>query len=362
MKSHKPDYLILFCLAFLVVFGLAALASASSNLGETKFGDSFFYLKNQLTHGFLIGLAGFLAGYFIYYRRYQKFAILLLLISVAALALVFTPLGFRAGGAERWVKFGLITFQPAELLKITVVLYLAAWLSAHKERSRDLKKGLAPFLVILGVIAGLLFRQPATTTVFIIITTAVILYFVSGARLAYVFGTIFVGVLALALVVMITPYRLERITNFLRPEAEPLAGGYHINQAMIAIGSGGFFGVGYGNSTTKISYLPEPIGDSIFAVIAEESGFMGSLALISVFVVLILRIMLMARKTQDKFGKLILVGFGSLIAIQTFINIASISGLIPLTGVPLPFISFGGTALVVFMAMGGIILNISKYS
>lgn len=362
MRAHKPDYLILFCLAFLVVFGLVVLASASSHLGETKFGDSLFYLKRQLTHGFLIGLVGFLAGYFFYYRRYQKIAIILLLISILALVLVFTPLGFKAGGAERWVKLGPITFQPAEFLKLTVVLYLAAWLSAQKERSRDLKRGLVPFLVILGIIAGLLFRQPATTTVFIILSAAVILYFVSGARLSYVFGTILTGALALALIVMITPYRFERVMNFLRPEADPLAGGYHINQALIAIGSGGLFGVGYGDSTTKISYLPEPIGDSIFAVIGEELGFVGSLALIAVFAVLILRIMLMARKIPDRYGKLVLIGFGSIIALQTFINIAAISGLIPLTGVPLPFISFGGTALAVFMTMGGIIANVSKYS
>lgn len=362
MKSHNPDFLILFCLAFLVVFGLVALASASSNLGQTKFDDSFYYLKHQLFYGLSVGLAGFFFGYFTYYRRYQKWALILLLSSVVALILVFTPLGFRAGGAERWVRFGPVTFQPAEILKITAVLYLAAWLSGRRERSKNLAKGLAPFLILLGVIAGLLFRQPATTTVIIIVATAVILYFVSGAKLAYIFGTILVSALALGAVVYLTPYRLERVMNFLRPEADPLSGGYHLNQALIAIGSGGLSGVGYGESTTKINYLPEPIGDSIFAVVAEEFGFIGSAALIIVFVLLVLKIMFLARRTSDKFGKLVLVGFGSIIAIQTFINVAAISGLIPLTGVPLPFISYGGTALAVFMTMGGIIANISRHS
>jgi cell division protein FtsW len=152
------------------------------------------------------------------------------------------------------------------------------------------------------------------------------------------------------------------VLSFLDPEANPLGSGYHINQALIAIGAGGLAGVGFGESTTKIQYLPEPIGDSIFAVLAEELGFVGSVSLIAIFAILVLKILLLARKTKDKFGKLLLVGFGSLISLQVFINIAAISGLIPLTGVPLPFISYGGTALAAFMTMGGIIANISKYS
>lgn len=362
MKAHKPDYLIIICLAVLVVFGLVTLASASSHLGQTKFGDSLYYLKHQMLYGLGLGFLGFLAAYKINYRRYEKAAIFLLLLSIVTLVLVFTPLGFKAGGAERWVRIGLITFQPAEFLKITFILYLAAWLAGQKDRHKSFYKGFVPLFVILAVIAGLLFKQPATTTVVIIIASAMIIYFISGAKIRYLGAVALMGALAIGSLIYLTPYRLERVMSFLQPEANPLGGGYHINQALIAIGSGGLTGVGFGESTTKIQYLPEPIGDSIFAVMAEEFGFIGSLALITIFAVLVLKIMFLARKTRDRFGKLALIGFGSLISLQVFVNIAAISGLIPLTGVPLPFISYGGTSLAIFITMGGIIVNISKYS
>lgn len=362
MKSHKPDYLIVFCLAFLVIFGLITLASASSNLGQAKFNNSLYYLKHQIFYGLSLGLLGFAAAYKIRYRHYEKIAIFLLILSVAMLVLVFTPLGFEAGGAERWIRFGPLTFQPAEILKITFILYLAAWLARQGERHSSFYKGFLPLFVVLAIVAGLLFKQPATTTVVIIIASALIVYFVSGAKFRYIVAAGLAGMVVVALLVYFTPYRFQRVMNFLQPNANPLAGGYHINQALIAIGSGGLTGVGFGQSTTKIQFLPEPIGDSIFAVMAEELGFIGSFALIAVFAVLVLRILFLARKTRDKFGKLLLIGFGSLVGIQVFINIAAISGLIPLTGVPLPFISYGGTNLAVFMTMGGIIVNISKYS
>lgn len=362
MRAHKPDYLIIFCLATLVIFGLVVLASASSNLGQTKFNDSLYYLKHQMLYGLGLGFAGFAAAYKINYRHYEKVAVFLLILSVVTLVLVFTPLGFKAGGAERWVKIGPLTFQPAEFLKITFILYLAAWLARQGERRHSFYKGFVPLLVVLAIVAGLLLKQPATTTVVIIIVSALIIYFVSGAKFRYIISAVLAGTVIIASIIYFTPYRLERVVNFLRPDASPLAGGYHINQALIAIGSGGLTGVGFGQSTTKIQYLPEPIGDSIFAVMAEEFGFVGSLALIAIFTVFVLRIFFLARKTKDKFGKLSLVGFGSIIGIQVFVNIAAISGLIPLTGVPLPFISYGGTTLAVFMTMGGIIVNISKYS
>lgn len=362
MRSHRPDYLIIICLGVLVIFGLLALASASSNLGQTKFGDSFYYLKHQVLTGLMIGIAGFFLAYKFYYRHYQKLALILLLASLALTALVFTPLGLTAGGAERWVKIGPITFQPAEFLKLTVIIYFSAWLAGQTERSRSFIKGALPFLLVLAAVGGLLLKQPTTTTVVIIATSALVLYFVSGAKLSYVGGIGAICLLIVAGVVLITPYRFQRIANFLNPDANPLGGGYHINQAQIAIGAGKIFGVGYGQSTTKISYLPEPIGDSIFAVVAEEMGFVGSIALVSVFLLLVLRILLLARSTKDRFGKLLLVGFGTLISLQVFINIGAISGLLPLTGVPLPFISYGGTALAVFMTMGGIVANISRHA
>jgi len=361
-ESNKPDYLILFCVAALVIFGLVILTSASSHLGRIKFGDTYYYLKHQIVYGLSIGLFGFLAAFFIPYRFYRKISLIAILISIFLLFLVFTPLGFSAGGADRWLKLGPLIFQPSEIVKLTFILYLAAWLSTDSERSKSFLKGLIPFLAISGLISALLLKQPSTSTMAILLTSALIVYFVSGARLSYIAGAILLGILVLALVIYLTPYRFNRVVNFLNPEANPQGGGYHLNQALIAIGSGGWLGVGYGQSTTKISYLPEPIGDSIFAVIAEELGLIGSSVLILVFLLLLVRTFMLAKKTSDRFAKLLLTGFASLIGVQAFVNIAAISGLIPLTGTPLPFISYGGTALAIFMTMSGIILNISKYT
>ncbi|MDP3901371.1 MAG: putative lipid II flippase FtsW [bacterium] len=360
--AGKPDYVIVACLAFLILFGLVMLASASSYLGKTKFDDSYYFLKHQLTYGLLLGIVGFLITSRIYYRYYEKIALYLLLFSILLLILVFTPLGLEASGAERWLNLGPISFQPAELLKITFVIYLAAWLSNNMQRPKSFWSGFVPFLVVCAIISGLLLKQPATSSVAILMAVALILYFVSGAKLSHILGTVILGLLILAIIIYITPYRFSRISNFLNQDADPLAGGYQLNQALIAIGSGGLWGVGYGQSTTKIHYLPEPIGDSIFAVIAEELGFAGAIVFIGALIFLIIRMLLLVKTTPDMLSRLIIIGFASIIAIQAFVNMAAMTGLIPLTGTPLPFVSYGGTALAIFMTMGGIVVNISKYS
>jgi cell division protein FtsW len=219
-----------------------------------------------------------------------------------------------------------------------------------------------PFLIILGLITFLLLKQPATSTSALLLAVALIAYFVSGARISYIISALGAGILILALVTYFTPYRLARVKSFLNPEADIQSAGYHVNQTTMAIGLGGWTGVGYGQSTTKIKYLPEPIGDSIFAVIAEELGFAGATALIAIFFLLIFRMLILAARARDRFAQLLLVGFASLIALQTFINIGAISGIIPLTGMPLPFISYGGTALAVFMTIAGIVVNVSRYN
>jgi len=337
------------------------LASASSHLGKASFNNSYYFLNHQILNGLLIGALGFLVTVFFPYRQYRKLALGLLILNIILLILVFTPLGVTAKNASRWIAFGPITFQPAELLKITYILYLAAWLSGRRHRRHDFWVGAFPFSVMTGIVAGLLLLQPATSTVAILIATGFLMYFASGARLRYLAAMIIGGVAAFGAVVYFGPaYRLERLQNFLDPASNVLSGNYQLNQALIAIGSGGLTGVGYGKSTTKIHYLPEPAGDSIFAVIAEEFGFIGSIVLIGLFTALVIKLIVAAKSIRDRFGGLLLVGFGSLIGIQAFVNIAAISGLIPLTGVPLPFISFGGTALAVFMTISGISVNILR--
>ncbi len=357
----RSDPVILTIVFLLILFGIVALSSASSNLGAKQFNDTTYYVKHQLAYGVGLGFIVFLITFFIPYHRYESFAVLLLLISIALLLLVFTPLGFRSGGATRWLTVGPLTIQPSEILKITFIFYLATWLSKQKDRRSDLKKGFIPFLIIVGIIAALLLQQPATSTFLVLMMVALTVYFVSGAPLRYVAAILCVGVIGMSTLIFFTPYRFERFTTFLNPEANLLSTGYQLYQALVSIGSGGLFGVGYGQSIAKIYYLPEPIGDSIFAVIAEEFGFIGAVLLVGLFATLVFRILRLARRCDDQFGKLLLVGFGTLIAIQAFINMASISGLIPLTGTPLPFISYGGTSLLVFMTIAGILSNISRY-
>ena len=363
-KGHAPDYIFLSGVIILVVFGLLMLSSASSDLGKIKFNDTFYYLKHQIYYGLSLGIIGFLIGALIYYKKWQSISIHLLLMSIFGLILVFTPLGIKSGGAARWINIGPFSIQPAELLKITLVIYLADWLSNKKaNRQSSLTEGLIPFLSLLIIISGLVILQPATTTIFIILAASLIVYFISGAKLRFIAGAILLGVLGLAVIVSISPYRLHRVMSYFNRDAANIqAEGYHRNQALIAVGSGGLWGTGYGQSTTKYKFLPEPIGDSIFAVIAEELGFVGAIFTIALFILLFIKGFLIAKNCRDDFGKLIVVGFISIIVIQTFINIGAISGILPLTGVPLPFISYGGTALAVFLTMAGIIVNISKYT
>lgn len=361
--GHRPDYFLMSIIFILTIFGLAMLASASSDLGKIKFDDSYFYIKHQIYYGLSAGILGFLAGYFIYYGRLRKFAFLLLIASLIMLALVFTSLGVEVRGANRWLQIGAISFQPAELMKLAFIVYLAAWLSNPKiKRASNFTEGLLPFALVSGLIAILLILQPATSTMVILLGAGLVVYFLSGAKIRYVLSIILLSVLALGLIIYATPYRRARVIGFLNSESDVRGQNYHINQALIAIGSGGLTGVGYGQSATKVSYLPTPIDDSIFAVIAEELGFFGAGGLVVLFGALTLRLFWLARGMRDSFGRLMLIGFGTVITFQALVNMGAMSGLIPLTGVPLPFISFGGTALAVFLTMGGIALNVSRYT
>lgn len=363
--AHRraPDYFFLAVVVALLIFGFAMLASASSDLGKTLFNNSYYYLEHQAFYGLSLGVIGFVIGYFVPYQKIKKAAFPLLLVSVACLALVFTRFGASASGATRWLRLGPVSFQPAELMKLTYLVYLAAWLSNAKlKRQSDLQNGLVPFAIVSGFIAVLLLLQPATSTVVILIASGLAVYFVSGAPIKYILGIIAAGVVVVGALILITPYRMARITGFLHQSANTQGQNYQINQALIAIGSGGPIGQGYGKSATKATYLPDPINDSIFAVVAEELGFVGAGILVMLFCLFTFRLYWLARKTGDAFGRLLLIGFGTVIALQAFVNMASISGILPLTGVPLPFVSYGGTALAVFLTMSGIALNVSRYN
>jgi cell division protein FtsW len=353
------DYAFVTFLFILTVFGLVMLTSASSDLARSQFGDSFYYLKHQIFFGLLPGLVGFFAGLFIDYHFWAKISVWLIALSIGLLLLVFTPLGFHALGADRWVHFGSFSFQPGEIVKFTFIVYAAAWLAKGKMRAQSFGNGLLPFGLLLGSVILPLILQPATTTAVLIAVGALAMYFAAGAKIRYISLIVLLGAAAFAALVFVTPYRFQRVTGFLNKQSNVLTTNYQLNQAMIAIGSGGLWGVGYGRSTTKLHFLPEPIGDSIFAVIGEELGFVGSGALIIVFLLFIWRGLKIAKNASDAFGRLMVTGFMTIIGFQTFVNIGAISGVIPLTGVPLPFISYGGTALVTLLTMGGITTQIA---
>jgi cell division protein FtsW len=362
MRHGHIDYVILIAFLILLTFGFVMLSSASSDMGKSKFNNSSYYLEHQLLYGFTAGVIGFLAGYFISYRKYKKFAPALLIIGIILLTVVLvTPLSTTLGGATRWLSIGSSTLQPAELIKLIFIIYLASWLSSARGDSRknSLMEGFIPFVAICGIIGLLLLLERSTSSVVIILGSALVVYFVGGAKARYIIYTVLLGALVVGSFILITPYRWNRIENYLNPSSDSTGANYQINQSLLTIGSGSIFGVGYGNSESK-NYLPERIGDSIFAVIAEEFGFVGSVLTISLFFTLVGRGLILARRVGDPMGRLLLIGFSTVIAIQVFMHVGSVSRLIPLTGVPLPFVSYGGTALAVFMTMIGIMLNISK--
>lgn len=365
-KTSPPDYVFITLTIFLTVFGLVMLSSASSDLGRADFGDSYYYLTHQILYGLIPGIVGFALGAFLYYRHLEKIAVPLLALSIVLLLLIFTPLGFSANGSNRWLDFGFFTFQPSELLKLSFFIYLGAWISRSKARSKSFTEGFLPLLIILGVIMGILFLQPSTTVAVLIFVAAILTYFTAGAPLKYLFVAGVAAVIALAAVIAVTPYRLARVTTFVSSVvgttvADEQDAGYHITKSLIAIGSGGVTGVGFGQSTSKLYGLPEPIGDSIFAVIAEELGFVGGMVFILLMIAFLWRGLRIARRAPDAFARLMATGFMCVIGLQAFVNIGAISGALPLTGVPLPFVSYGGTALAVFLTMAGITVNISRY-
>ncbi len=277
-------------------------------------------------------------------------------------ALVFVPgIGLHANGATRWIDIGFTTFQPAEFLKIGFVLMLAWWLAPRARQLASPKTGIAVFLLILLPPAALLLAQPNMSTTFLLIVTGVVMYFVAGAPLRDLGMLALFAVIVFAGIVMIRPYVLERIQTYINPSANSLGSGYQIQQSLIAIGSGGIAGRGFGQSVGKFNYLPEPGGDSVFAVFAEETGFVGALLLLALFLALTARGIVIAGNSRELFGGLLAFGFSFLIIVQTFINIGAMLGIIPLTGLPLPFVSHGGTALLAVLLMCGLILNVAAH-
>jgi len=361
---HAPDKLFLTCFFILIGLGLILLSSASAVVSFQKYGTSYYYVVHQFLFGFLPGFVVLVCCSVIDYRKWKQWAFPLLIISVILLAAVFLPgIGMEHGGARRWINFGAFSFQPSEIVKLTFLLYVAAWLSGKGEKNvKDFSYGFIPFMTLVGIISFLIMLQPDVGTMGVIIIAVFAMYFLGGASVSHVALAGFGGIGLMVLLIKAAPYRMQRLTTFLNPEHDPLGIGYHINQALLAVGSGGLWGKGFGHSRQKFAYLPEVFGDSIFAVIAEELGFIFAVFFVAFILFWILRGLRIAQRAGDDFGMLVATGIMSWFAFQAFINIGAMLSVLPLTGIPLPFVSYGGTALIVEMAAIGIVLNISRHA
>jgi cell division protein FtsW len=357
----KPDYILALLVLALVLFGLIVISSVSVVVSYDTYGDSHRLFTDQLTSA-LIGLVAFFVVSKIHYKFWQKNAFLMLVITLVLLILVFVPgIGFEHGGARRWIIFPIF-FQPSEIIKLTFLFYLGAWLTKKGQKVKDFSMGFLPFLALMVLIAGLIMMQPDLGTMLVIAMMSSVLFFVAGANMKHILLTLVGSVSIVSLLIISSPYRKARLTAFLNPEENMLGIGYHIQQALVAIGSGGWIGRGFGRSLQKFSYLPEVVGDSVFAVMSEELGFLRIILFFGVYVLLILRGFKIAQAAPDNFAKLLAVGITTWIGFQAFVNMAAMLALVPLTGLPLPFISYGGSSLIMSLVAMGVLYNISKYS
>jgi len=370
MKDRRPDYVLAGVVIALVVFGVLILSSVSAPISQERFGTTFYFLNHQLLFGLLPGLILALFAFKIRLEILKKWAPILLLLNMMLLAMVFLPkIGAGAGGAARWIDLGKITFQPAEFLKVTFILYLATWLTSRTPEQQKFGRGwtekgfgqtLIAFLIVVGLISILLIYQPDISTLGIILLVAALMYFLAGTILWHSILIILIGAGGLFSLIKLAPYRANRLLVFLEPETDPMGIGYQIKHILIAVGSGGISGLGLGMSHLRLGFIPQSISDSIFAILAEEAGFIGSCFLILLFLIFLWRGFKIGKLCQNKFSQLAAIGITSWIAVQAFINIGSMIGALPLAGVPLPFISYGGSALVSELIEVGILLNISK--
>lgn len=347
----------------LVLVGIFIFSSASLGLLARDGASVGSVLGSQFLFGVGGGIGAMVLLANVSYRSYRTIAPYLYIVALILTLLVFVPgIGYEANGARRWLLIAGHSFQPAELLKITFILCLAWYYSMFYKQLDDVRFAVLGLVSTLGTAGAVLLLQPDTGTFAILVATGGAMALAAGTRIRHIAILALVCIVGLASLAVMRPYLLERVTTFMDPVTDPTGSGYQIKQSLIAVGSGGWLGRGFGQSVQKFHYLPEPIGDSIFSVAAEEFGFIGSITIIGLFLFFAIRGMQIASRAPDRFGGLIIVGIVILIVTQSFLNIASMIGLVPLTGEPLVFISHGGTALMFALAGTGIVLNISRYA
>lgn len=363
MKPKHIDSVLLIIVIILVSGGFLVFASASLGL-LARTGASF---GSVAASQFLFGIIGGSIALFLmsnlHYRHLRKYAFYIFLVAIGITLLVFIPgLGMTHGGATRWILIGGFSLQPAEILKVGFIIYLATWLSGMTDLIHTFLKGTLPFYGIIAIVGLVTLAQPDTDTFVLMAMAGAAMFITAGGRWRDVIITVIIGIVCIALLALSRPYVMDRLTSFTDIDNDPTGSGYQVQQSLIAVGVGGLTGRGFGQSIQKFDYLPEPIGDSIFAVYAEEFGFLGGVVLIMLYLAFAFRGYRIAARGPDLFATLLVVGFVTLIVTQAFFNIAAMIGLAPLAGLPLPFVSHGGTALLTMLLMVGIILNVSKYS
>ncbi|MFA5431618.1 MAG: putative lipid II flippase FtsW [Candidatus Paceibacterota bacterium] len=359
MKSRKLfDFSLLIIITLLIVMGILALATASTPLSLKLTGNPNFYLSHQILWGLLPGLFLAFIAFKIPLHGIKKWSFFIFLISFILMLLVFVPgLSTSQLGATRWLDLGFTSIQPSELMKLATIIYLAVILNSEKARNK-----FTTFAILLVLVCTALFLQKDMGTLIVLFSTMMIMFFCSKTPIKQ---TILIGlsaILGFIGLIATEPYRLQRITSFLHPETDTLGAGYHINQALISVGSGGLTGSGLGLSIQKFGFVPQSISDSIFAIFAEETGFIGCAILIALFFAFFVVAFSVGKRLNDEYLRLMAVGIGSWFIIQALINIGAMIGVVPLTGIPLPFISYGGSHLMIELVACGLLLNISQYA
>lgn len=362
--EHKKsiDWLLLLTVLVLVLFGFVMVYSSSYPDGYYNFnGNGFFFLRKQIMAG-ILGFFAMIVISFIDYRIYKKLnKVFLGIILVAGISL-FTTAGTTANGAQRWISIGGVSIQPSDIIKITAIVYMSYFLDKNNKHIKKFGKGYIPVLTMIGLFAGIIVIQNDLSTSFVLALTLGVMYFCSGANLFHIFLTIIIGASGVAYLIINEPFRKLRLISFLDPFEYKLTIGWQVVQSIYALGTGGLFGLGLGKSRQKFFYIPESYNDFIFSIIGEELGFIGCFIVILFYIIIIWRGFRISINASDRFGSFLAVGITSLVGIQSLVHIAVVTSSMPPTGIALPFISAGGTSLMIFMASMGILLNISKNS
>ena len=361
--QHAPDYLLLTAVIVLCVIGLIAVYSSSYALGAAQFKDANYFVKRQAI-SLVLGLIAMTVAMRLDYRLLMRLSPLIMLVALIGLAAVLVPgIGHSANGAQRWVALGpLPPLQPSEFAKLAVLIYLSAWLAAKGDLLHDFSLGVIPFVGMVGLVGALIMLEPDLGTALMVAVITGTLFFIAGARLFHVLVLGASGVLTFVVLIATGGYRAERILSFTSAEDDPSGLGFHTLQLLVAFGSGGWSGLGLGVSRQKFFYVPGSHTDGVLAIIGEELGFIGVTLVMALFVVLLARGWRIVRDADDQFGSLMAVGVLTWFAAQLLVNVGGVTRLIPLTGIPLPLISFGGSALILTLSAVGVLLSVSRYT